>query len=140
MKRFSFGCIVMFSSMWSLAVLARDDGQPQYKAPPEIVAALPKVCWWLYMDNVPNTPEFNILDCGAYSNHYCPGLVHMKQAEQEKSSGMKLERLRRAKQDMEYTLHFTENYPECSVRQSAQANLQRIKFQMDMLNLNLKKR
>ena len=128
------------SWVWPWLALGRDDGGPQYKAPPEIVATLPKICWWLYMDNVPNTSEFNILDCGAYSNHYCPGLVHLKQAEQEKSLGAKLERLRRAKQDMEYTLHFTENYPECTIRQPAKANLERIKFQMDMLQWNAKKR
>lgn len=120
--------------------ISRDDGGPKYNAPPEIVAALPKICWWLYMDNVPNTPEFNILDCGAYSNHYCPGLVHMKLAAKEKTSGMRLERLRRAKQDMEYTLNFTEKIPECSVRQSARMNIERIKFEMEMIKLNVRKR
>ena len=122
------------------ASTARDDGGPKYKAPPEIVASLPKICWWLYMDQVPNTSEFNILDCGAYSNHYCPGLVQMKQAEVEKTSGGRWERLRRAKEDMEYTLHFTENYPECSVRQPARMNLERIKFEMEMIKLNGRKR
>jgi len=140
MKSRCLALVVAVSCVWPWAVFARDDGGPQYKAPPEIVAALPKICWWLYMDNVPNTSEFNILDCGANSNHYCPGLVHMKLAEREKTPGAQLGRLRHAKQDMEYTLNGTEKYPECSVRLPAKMNLERIKFQMDMLKWNTKKR
>ena len=140
MKSRRLALIMVVSWLWPWAVFGRDDGGPRYEAPPEIVATLPKICWWLYMDNVPNTPEFNILDCGAYSNHYCPGLVDMKRAEAEKATTVKLERLRHAKQGMEYTLHFTENIPECSVRLQAKMNLERIKFQMDMLKLNVRKR
>jgi len=92
------------------------------------------------MDNVPNTSEFNIKDCGAYSNHYCPGIVHMMQAERAKSTAARLDRLRMAKVDMEYTLHWTENIPECSIRQSAKMNLERIKFQVDMIKWNVQKR
>ena len=132
--------IIGISVIWATCLHARDDGGPQYKAPPEIVAALPKICWWLYMDNVPNTAEFNIKDCGAYSNHYCPGLVHLKRAERESTTSARLNRLRRAKQDMEYTLHFTEKYPECSVRPAAKMNLERIKFQLDMLKWTAQKR
>ena len=132
--------ILAVSWLWPWLADGRDDGGPQYKAPPEIVAALPKICWWLYMDNVPNTPEYNIKDCGAYSNHYCPGIVHMKQAELEKTTEARMERLRRAKEDMEYTLHFTENIPECSVRLPAKVNLERIKFQMDTLKWSVRKR
>jgi len=140
MKKRSVAVILAVSWLWPWVAYGRDDGGPQYKAPPEIVAALPKICWWLYMDKVPNTPEYNIKDCGAYSNHYCPGIVHMKHAEREKTTGARLERLRRAKEDMEYTLHFTENIPECSVRLPAKANLERIKFQMDTLKWSAQKR
>ena len=132
--------IIAISLAWATYLYARDDGGPQYKAPPEIVATLPKFCWWLYMDNVPNTNEFNILDCGTNSNHYCPGLVHLKQAELEKTTNGRLGRLRRAKEDMEYTLRGTESFPQCSVRQQAKMNLERIKFQMDTLKWNAKKR
>jgi hypothetical protein len=126
--------------LWTVSVSARDDGGQKYSAPPDILPTLPKICWWLYMDNVPNTPEFNILDCGAYSNHYCPGLVNMKRAEQEKIPWRILEQLNEAKANMEYTLHWTKDIPGCSVRLPAQMNLQRINFQIDMLKLKAQKR
>ena len=131
---------VVLSLLRSVTVFARDDGGEKYKAPPEIIATLPKICWWRYMDNVPNTPEFNILDCGAFSNHYCPGLVNMKQAEKEKVTWRILEQLNQAKANMEYTLHWTKDYPECSVRTPAAMNLQRINFQIDMLKLKAQRR
>ncbi len=119
---------------------ARDDGGPQYKAPPEIVVALPKICWWFYMDNVPNTPEYNIKDCGAHSNHYCPGLVAMAQAERQTDRKLRLERLTRAKSEMEYTLRGTIDHPECSVRPPAKMHLERLKFQIEMLQFQMRKR
>ena len=137
----SIECFIMaFVCLWPWATFARDDGGPKYKAQPEIIATLPRVCWWRYMDNVPNTSEFNIKDCGAYANHYCPGLVHMKEAEREKTTGGRLDRLNMAKREMEYTLQFTESIPECSVRQPAKMNLERIKFQMDMLKWKVRTR
>lgn len=140
MKKTRLFTFLIFTILCPALIYARDDGGPQYKAPPEIVAALPKICWWLYMDNVPNTPEFNIKDCGAYSNHYCPGIVNMKQAEREKTTAEKWAQLQAAKNHMEYTLKFTEHFPECSVRMPAKMNLERIKFQMDMVKLNARKR
>ena len=133
--------MLVVALIWVGPVWGRDDGGPKYEAPPEIVATLPKICWWFYMDNIPNTPEYNIrLTCGISSNHYCPGLVHMKRVEQEKTTDARLYRLRRAKEDMEYTLRYTEKIPECSVRQSAKMTLERIKFQMDMLKWNVRTR
>jgi len=126
--------------VWTASVSARDDGGPKYKAPPEIVPTLPKICWWLYMDNVPNTSEFNIKDCGNFYNHYCPGLVRMKLAEREKTIAARMQHLTQAKREFEYTLHFTEQFPECSVRTPAKMNLERIKFQMDMVKWNVRKR
>jgi hypothetical protein len=125
---------------WTAPVHARDDGGQKYSAPPDIIATLPKICWWLYMDNVPNTPEFNILDCGAFSNHYCPGLVNMKEAEKAKDINRAWDKLSEAKSNMQYTLEFTQNIPECSVRLSAQMNLKRIEFQIDMLKFKVQKR
>jgi hypothetical protein len=124
----------------SVTVFARDDGGEKYKAPPEIIATLPKICWWRYMDNVPNTPEFNILDCGAYSNHYCPALVGMKKAETEKNLGRRMDLLKQAKWDFEYTLKWTNDIPECSVRTSSMVNIQKINFEMDMIKNKLQQR
>lgn len=140
MKKNSVAVILAVSWLWPWAAYGRDDGGPQYKAPPEIVATLPKICWWFYMDNVPNTPEYNIKDCGAYSNHYCPGIVNMKQAEREKTTAAKWAQFQAAKDHMEYTLKFTEQFPECSVRMQAKMNLERIKFQMDMLKSSVRNR
>jgi hypothetical protein len=94
------------------------------------------------MDNVPNTPEFNPQgeDCGAYTNHYCPALVKIKQAEREKYVPVALTLLSQAKEDLEYTLYWTENLPQCPLRLPAQMNLQRVKFQIDMLKLKAQKR
>jgi hypothetical protein len=117
----------------SRLVYARDDGGEKYKAPPEIIATLPKICWWRYMDNIPNTAEYNIHDCGGYTNHYCPGLVNMKLAEREHNVNRAMIQWRSAKGNMEYTLHWTKEYPECSIRQSAKSNLQRINLEIEML-------
>ena len=140
MKNRPFALVFAVSLLWPLSIYARDDGGKKYGAPPDIVAALPRICWWLYMDNVSNTPEYNIKDCGGYINHYCPGLVNMKLAEREKTVAAKLGQLQAAKQNMEYTLRGTETIPECSVRLPAKMNLERIKFQMDTLKWSAKRR
>jgi hypothetical protein len=135
-----FALILAVFLLWPWSIYGRDDGGPQYKAPPEIVAALPKFCWWFYLDKVPNTPEYNIKDCGANSNHYCPGLVAMAQAERQTDRKLRLERLKRAKSEMEYTLRGTIDHPECSVRPPAKMHLERLKFQIEMLQLQMRKR
>ena len=140
MNSLRLGVAFVVTLLWAVSLSARDDGGPKYKAPPEIVATLPKICWWLYMDNVPNTPEYNTLDCGVNYNHYCPGLVELKQAERERTTEARLGRLRHAKDSMEYTLRNTEAFPECSLRQPAKMNLERVKFQIDMLKLKAPKR
>jgi hypothetical protein len=140
MKSRSLAVIVILFGLLSAPVHARDDGGQKYSAPAEIIATLPRICWWLYMDNIPNTPEFNILDCGVNINHYCPGLVAMAQAERTRDTNKQFELLRLAKSEMDYTLHGTENFPECSVRLSAQMNLQRINFQIDMMKYKVQKR
>jgi hypothetical protein len=140
MKSHCLAVVIAGLLAWTAPVYARDDGGQKYSAPPDIVAGLPRICWYLYMDNVPNTPEFSILDCGAFSNHYCPGLVAMAQADRARDNNKRLELLRLAKSEMEYTLHWTENIPECSVRLRAQMNLKRIEFQIDMLKFKVQKR
>ena len=129
--------------IWVGPVWGRDDGGKKYNAPADIVVTLPKICWWFYMDNVPNTPEYNIrVTCGINSNHYCPGLVHMKQAEREKTTGARLERLRRAKEDMEYTLRLVRSNanPECTVLPTAKMNLDFINLRLELLNEKTQKR
>ena len=126
---------LMIGLIWTAPIFARDDGGPKYPAPAHIIASLPKICWWFYMDNVPNTAEYNVrVTCGSYSNHYCPGLVNIKQAENSGNKRERLEQLRYAKRNMEYTLRFVTGHPECSILPAARINLERIKFQIDLLS------
>ncbi len=115
--------------LWTGSVSARDDGGEKYQAPPEIVATLPQFCWWWYLDNVPLDPQFEA--CNGYYNHYCPGLVLMKKAETEKNPSSAYYLLKEAADNMAYTLKWTA--PECFLRPRAQINIERIKFQMEML-------
>ena len=140
MKRNRLAIVLAVVLLSTAPVCARDDGGQKYIAPPEIVATLPKICWWLYMDNIPNTSEYNILDCGAFSNHYCPAIVGMKKAETEKHLGKRLDLLKQAKWDFEYTLSWTKDIPECSVRTSAMVNIQKINFELDMIKIKLQHR
>jgi hypothetical protein len=112
----------------------------KYKAPPEIIATLPKFCWAQYLENVPDEPEFHIQGCGAYANHFCPGLVQMAQAERETHPSILRQLLSEAKGNMEYTLNNTIDIPDCFLRPRAQINLQRIKFQIEMLKFKARGR
>ena len=112
----------------------------KYKAPPDIIPTLPKFCWAQYMDNLPDDPEYSITGCGASANHYCPGLVQLKQVEKELNSSRRLGLLSGAKGNMEYTLQHTTNYPDCVLRPQAQLNLERIKFQIELLRWKIPKR
>ena len=115
--------------LWTVSVSARDDGGPKYKASPDIVATLPQFCWWWYVDNTPLDPRFQ--SCGGFYNHYCPGLVLMKEAEKEKHPGAAYNILKQAVDNMNYTLKWTA--PECFLRSRAPMDIERIKFQMDLL-------
>lgn len=112
-----------------------------YEAPPEIIPTLPKYCWGQYIADIPHDdPQFYISGCGEYANHYCPGLVNMKEADKENNLGRKMFLLSQAQGNMEYTLNNTKDIPECFLRPNAQAYLQRIKFQIDMLKLQMRTR
>ncbi len=113
----------------TVLVLARDNAWGKYEAPPDIVATLPQFCWGQYLDNVPLDPRFET--CGGFTNHFCPGLVLMKKAEKEKTPMSAYWLLKEAEGSMRYTLQYTA--PECFLRPRALINIQRIKFQMDML-------
>ena len=108
-----------------------------YEAPPDIVASLPRMCWWQYVPSAKDNPEFNFPgpDCGAYSNHFCPGLVHMLQAERAKDLIKKQVEYNMAKADMQYTIHFTEEYPDCVLRPIAQKNLARINSELELIKI-----
>lgn len=128
--------MLLVGLIWVGLVWGRDDGGQTYKAPADIVATLPKICWWFYMDNVPNTPEYNIkITCGVYSNHYCPGLVAMKVADKAKTKQQRVGALMSAKNEMEYTLgHVSNNiHPDCTVLPSARMNLDFVILQLELL-------
>jgi hypothetical protein len=124
--------------LWTVSVYARDDGGEKYNAPPDIAATLPKYCWWLYMDNIPNTEEFNIHYCGASWNHYCPGLVKIKEAEREKDLSKRYRFWEIAKGEMQYTI--THTPPDCWLQPRAKLNLSRIQMEMDTLKIQLRRR
>lgn len=101
MIRMRLTVILVVALVWIGPVWGRDDGGPKYNAPAEIVATLPKICWWFYVDNIPSTAEYNIrVTCGTYSNHYCPGLVAIKLAEKAKTKQQRSEALITAKNEM----------------------------------------
>lgn len=108
-----------------------------YDAPPDIIATLPRFCWAQYIPSAKDNPEFMIPDseCGAFSNHFCPGLVHMALAERAKEPRKKEVEYNMARADMEYTLHFSADFPECRLRPLAQRNLFRIKSEIEMIKL-----
>ena len=136
MKKLRPTMIFAVALIWIGSAWGRDDGGKKYIAPPEIVATLPKMCWWFYMDNVPDTPEYNIrTNCGVYSNHYCPGVVAMKLAEKAKTKQKRSEALMSAKNEMEYTIRFLANHPnpECTVVPIAKMHLDNIIMQLQLL-------
>lgn len=124
--------------LWTASGFARDDGGKKYSGPPDIVQALPKYCWWLYMDNIPNTDEYNIFYCGASTNHYCPGLVKMKEAERETNLAKRFRLWEIAQSEMQYTISHTAQ--DCWLQPRAKLNLARIQMEMDTLKIQLRRR
>ncbi len=128
-------CVMIFLILLMIAAPAFG---AKYKAPPDIVATLPQFCWAQYLDGAEDNPDFQIRGCGAHGNHYCPGLVRMTMAINEKTPGKRLEHLRRAKQEMEYTLRNTTNHPDCALRAPAQLYLERINLELEILKIRLR--
>jgi hypothetical protein len=112
------------------------------QAPPEIVATLPRFCWAQYIPTAKDNPEYMIPDseCGAFSNHFCPGLVHMAFAEKAKELRKKEVEFNMARADMEYTLNFSEEFPECRLRPIAQRNLIRIRSELELIKIRQQNR
>ncbi len=114
----------------------QDEREPKYRAPVDILVTLPKICWWFYMDNIPNTAEYNIrITCGINSNHYCPGLVKMKLAENAKTKQDRSEALIQARNEMEYTLRMVkaDANPECAILPLAKSNLDYINIRLQLI-------
>lgn len=67
---------------------------------------LPEYCHAQYVDDkLSGNPKYSIQGCGAYMNHYCPGLVQLERA--KKVSAPRPERrenIRMAKNNFNYTL------------------------------------
>lgn len=112
-----------------------------YDAPPDIKATLPKFCWGQYVADIDReNPEYTIQGCGHGWNHYCPGLVKMKQVDKAKTNGERLGLLAMARTDMIYTQNHIAEYPDCFLHPHVKAQLQRINFQVDMIKLTARKR
>ncbi|MCQ9372916.1 hypothetical protein NMQ14_01480 [Methyloversatilis sp. XJ19-13] len=110
---FYFAFMLCASSAWA----------GKYKAPAVIIATLPQYCLAQYIDGLENDSRFQIIGCGAYSNHYCPGLVEIAQARKTHVISKKSELLNSARKNMEYTLRGTRDQPNCFLRQEAESNL-----------------
>ncbi|WP_374339043.1 hypothetical protein [Methyloversatilis sp.] len=107
----------------ALSSLAATAWAGKYKAPAVIVATLPQYCLAQYIDGLENDKRFQIIGCGAYSNHYCPGLVEIAQARKTHDVSKKSELLNSARKNMEYTLRGTKDQPDCFLRQQAENNI-----------------
>jgi hypothetical protein len=90
-------------------------------------AQLPLFCWGQLMSDEFRGPEYEILDCGPFMNHYCLGLLKIVRA--NKTIGdiaLKKQMLRGARVDTETTLRDMKPYPTCSIREHAEKTLQQI--------------
>ena len=88
-----------------------------YKAPLENVMLLPQYCWGQY-DAQFQAPQYFISRslCGPGMNHYCPGLLEYQKAMAETSPGQRIRRLNVVMADIQYTLRWMKDYPNCSIR------------------------
>jgi hypothetical protein len=96
-----------------------------YKAPIHEALALPRFCWQQYFGY--EGPEYRLpKGCGAYGNHYCPGLIALNRANRAVSDSVKRRWLGNARQQFEYTVRHTKRYPDCPLRIDAQSKLRQI--------------
>ena len=134
-RRYLTLAFLLTSLLWSSPTHAvRSD------VPRDLVMSLPKMCWSEYIESVANNPDYMLQSppCGVYTNHFCPGLLKIVKAERLEDLNQKLVQLRMAKDDMNYTLHFTEAYPECTLRPLAQRNLIRIENEIELIKIRQK--
>ncbi|WP_346380076.1 hypothetical protein [Acidithiobacillus sp.] len=104
-----------------------------YKAPLEDVMLLPQYCWGQY-DNKFQGPQYTISRplCGPGMNHYCPGLLEYQKAQLEPSRGQRIRRLNGVMTDIEYTLRWMKDYPNCSIRKDVLQMQNRVRMDLGM--------
>jgi hypothetical protein len=85
------------------------------------ITQLPKYCYYQYVsDKYATDPVHSIQGCGAYTNHFCPGLIDLMRAQSVKlRKPQRIEKLRSAKNNFSYTLHYMP--PNCWLRQDAES-------------------
>ncbi len=91
---------------------------PKYKASPLEIVKLPHYCWAQYVDQAyAGHPQYSIPKvCGAYTNHFCPGLVGLMQAsDPNRSKAERREILRIASENINYTLRPKDIMPPCPI-------------------------
>ena len=80
------------------------------------IRMLPQFCW--AQMKVPNadTPQYKPAECGAFTNHYCPALVHLARAKRlpDKVKAYKL--LQAVDREIRYTKTGIANFPYCTIR------------------------
>jgi len=107
----------------------------KYQAPASEVAQLPQFCWAQYMEGVEG-PEYSIpaKECGVGMNHYCPGLISLIEAKHAVGSKARDRpgRLNSARKDVLYTLNAMTNYPNCPIREHAEATLKEVEMLQKM--------
>lgn len=102
----------------------------KYNAPAAEVAMLPRFCWGQYMANV-DGPEFEIRDCGVYTNHYCDGLLELARAKKTFGNrNARVQHLQRAKTNTLYTLNGIIPYPACAIRSHVETTLKEVNEQL----------
>jgi hypothetical protein len=109
---------------------------PNYKPTPSEQALLPTFCWGQFNEafSGPQNAEYNIHDCGAVINHYCPGLVDLMRANKTFGNrGRKMNYLQSAKTNTLYTLNGIADYPQCPIRGHVESTLRQIDGQMRSL-------
>ena len=113
-------------------VLARAE-TPDYRPSRTEAVQTPKFCWKQFMGKEFSAPQFEIphKTCGAFVNHYCPGLIDLNRA--NRTIGNKRKKrayLLKAKGHTLYTLKGIKGFPNCPIRHHAETTLQVIEIQL----------
>lgn len=77
--------------------------------------SMPTFCWWEFDARYAQTVH-EIRDCGPGMNHYCGAYLQYVKSRAARDRGAKLSALRRANQEIEYTIHWMGGHPNCSIR------------------------
>lgn len=84
------------------------------------ISKLPKYCYAQYLsEELAKDPQHSIQGCGAFMNHFCPGLVDMMRAQKPTAQRWeRAERVESARKNFAYTL--THMPPNCWLRPDAE--------------------